>query len=80
MISVPANVMRRFTNALETESSTLLAMIQGADKDIGQDLEYEPSMGAGLLKKYGQKVFDSVQEVGWRFQAEHDGKASQKKA
>jgi uncharacterized RmlC-like cupin family protein len=70
-ISVPANVMRRFTNVLKNEDSTLIATIQGADKDIGQDLEYEPKLGAALLKKYGQKVFDSVQEVGWRFQAEH---------
>ena len=67
LFAVPAGVNRRFENA-GTESAYLLVLISGGTHDMN-DLNYAPSVGADIEKKFGKKVRDHVEAVGFRFTA-----------
>lgn len=69
MISLPMKVMRKFRNT-GTEDALLLVLIQGANKDVGADVQYAPETGERIADRFGPDVRERIGNMGWRFDAE----------
>ncbi len=69
LISVPPRVMRAFRNC-GTEDALLLVLIQGENRDLSSDVQYQPALGDKLASDYGPEVRAKIEGMGWRFDAE----------
>ena len=69
MISVPPHVMRAFRNC-GTEEALLLVLIQGENRDLSSDVQYQPALGQRLASEYGEEVRSKIESMGWRFDAQ----------
>jgi len=69
LISLPMKVMRKFRNT-GTEDALLLVLIQGANEDVGADVQYAPETGERIAERFGQDVRERIENMGWRFDAE----------
>ncbi len=66
-ISVPPAVMRRFVN-ISQETGLLYVLLHGGARGL-RDVEFAPSVGEDLRKRFGDEVMQELHKVGYSFDA-----------
>lgn len=66
-VSVPPAVMRRFVN-ISQETGLLFVMLHGGARGL-RDVEFAPSVGEDLRKRFGEEVYAELHKVGYTFDA-----------
>jgi quercetin dioxygenase-like cupin family protein len=69
MVSVPPGISRRFEN-VSNELGRLLVMIQIPSGENTDAVAYSPSVGIAVEKEFGKEAVDSLNRIGFKFDAE----------